>query len=282
MTLEIKDLHVSYGGIRALKGISLKVEDGQIVTLIGANGAGKSTTLRALSGLEKVQSGQILYDGADITGIASKEIVRRGLVMVPEGRLIFPDMTVLENLRIGAYLRRDREIAKDIEQLWENQTEMETRRQIVDQLLEKNEFEVPDTLVEQRIDQMLQNSLQRLAAQGIDPKRLPMPTQSQRDQFRPDALKAVKAGVLMTAIGRQEGITVSDEQVDEAVREKAELFEMAPDYFKERLEEAGNMEDFREGLLEDQVYKFVEANAEITEQEPPVQETSEEKTSEKE
>lgn len=174
------------------------------------------------------------------------------------------------------------EIAKDIEQLWENQTEMETRRQIVDQLLEKNEFEVPDTLVEQRIDQMLQNSLQRLAAQGIDPKRLPMPTQSQRDQFRPDALKAVKAGVLMTAIGRQEGITVSDEQLDEAVREKAELFEMAPDYFKERLEEAGNMEDFREGLLEDQVYKFVEANAEITEQEPPVQETSEEKTSEKE
>ena len=119
MTLEIKDLHVSYGGIRALKGISLKVEDGQIVTLIGANGAGKSTTLRALSGLEKVQSGQILYDGADITGIASKEIVRRGLVMVPEGRLIFPDMTVLENLRIGAYLRRDREIAKDIDNVYD-------------------------------------------------------------------------------------------------------------------------------------------------------------------
>jgi trigger factor len=174
------------------------------------------------------------------------------------------------------------EIAKDIQQLWENQTEMETRRQIVDQLLEKNEFEVPETLVEQRIDQMLSNSLQRLAAQGIDPKRLPMPTQSQRDQFRPEALKAVKAGVLMAAVGSQEGITVSDEQVEKAVREKAELFDMAPDYFKERLEEAGNMEDFREGLLEDQVYKFVEANAEITEQEPPVQETSEEEPSEKE
>ncbi len=174
------------------------------------------------------------------------------------------------------------EIAKDIQELWENQTEMETRRQIVDQLLEKNEFEVPETLVEQRIDQMLSNSLQRLAAQGIDPKRLPMPTQSQRDQFRPEALRGVKAGVLMEAIGRQEGITVSDEQVEEAVREKAALFDMAPDYFKERLEEAGNMEDFREGLLEDQVYKFVEANAEITEQEPPVQETSEETTSEKE
>lgn len=118
MTLELKDLHVSYGGIRALKGIDVKVEDGQIVALIGANGAGKSTTLRAISSLEKVQSGKIYYDGEDITDLPSKEIVRRGVVMVPEGRLIFPDMTVLENLKIGAFLRRDREIAKDIEYIY--------------------------------------------------------------------------------------------------------------------------------------------------------------------
>ena len=91
MKLEIKDLHVSYGGIRALKGISLTVEEGQIVTLIGANGAGKSTTLRAISGLQKVQSGSILYGGEELTTLPAKEIVRRGIIHVPEGRRVFPD-----------------------------------------------------------------------------------------------------------------------------------------------------------------------------------------------
>lgn len=174
------------------------------------------------------------------------------------------------------------DIGKDIQDLWDHQNRMETRRQIIDQLLEKNEFEVPDSLVEQRIDQTLANSLQRLAAQGIDPKRLPMPTQSQRDQFRPEALRDVKAAVMMAALGRQEGITVTEENLTEAIQEKAALFDMAPDYFKERLEEAGNLEDFREGLLEELVYKFIEENAEISEVEPPVEEKSEETTSEKE
>ena len=120
MILELQDLQVSYGGIQALKGISLKVEEGQIVTLIGANGAGKTTTLRAISGLEKAKAGKILYDGADITGKPSKYMVEKGLVMSPEGRRIFPDMTVLENLKIGAYLRRDKDqIAKDLEHMYE-------------------------------------------------------------------------------------------------------------------------------------------------------------------
>lgn len=119
MILELKDLHVSYGGIKALKGISLSVEEGKIVSLIGANGAGKSTTLRAISGLEKVGAGQILYNGEDITGKPSKHMVEQGLIMVPEGRRIFPDMTVLENLKIGAYLRRDNEIATDIEKMYQ-------------------------------------------------------------------------------------------------------------------------------------------------------------------
>ena len=119
MMLEIEDLQVSYGGIQALKGISLQVEEGQIVTLIGANGAGKSTTLRAISGLERVKGGKILYQGVDITGKPSKYMVQNGLVMSPEGRRIFPDMTVLENLKIGAYLRRDNEIGKDIEHMYE-------------------------------------------------------------------------------------------------------------------------------------------------------------------
>ena len=108
MKLEIKDLHVSYGGIRALKGIDLTVEEGQIVTLIGANGAGKSTTLRAISGLQRPQSGSILYGGEELVGLPAKEIVRRGIIHVPEGRRVFPDMTVAENLKIGAFLRTDK------------------------------------------------------------------------------------------------------------------------------------------------------------------------------
>ena len=119
MKLEIRDLCVSYGGIRALKGISLSVEQGQIVTLIGANGAGKSTTLRAISGLERAQSGSITYGGEELTSLPAKEIVRRGIIHVPEGRRVFPDMTVAENLKIGAFLRRDTAgIADDIDYVY--------------------------------------------------------------------------------------------------------------------------------------------------------------------
>ena len=115
--LEIKDLCVSYGGIEALKGISFHVEEGQIVTLIGANGAGKSTTLRAISGLAPVKSGAILYDGQAINGLNPQKIVSMGVGMVPEGRRVFPNLTVLENLKIGAYLRRD-DLKHDIEYVY--------------------------------------------------------------------------------------------------------------------------------------------------------------------
>ena len=118
MMLELQDLHLSYGGIRALKGVSIQVNEGEIVSLIGANGAGKSTTLRAISGLERAQSGRILYNGEDITGKPSKYMVQNGLILVPEGRLIFPDMTVLENLKIGAYLRSDRDVDADIQRMY--------------------------------------------------------------------------------------------------------------------------------------------------------------------
>ena len=118
MMLELQDLHLSYGGIRALKGVSIQVNEGEIVSLIGANGAGKSTTLRAISGLERAQSGKILYNGEDITGKPSKYMVEKGLILVPEGRLIFPDMTVLENLKIGAYLRNDRDVEADIQRMY--------------------------------------------------------------------------------------------------------------------------------------------------------------------
>ena len=103
--LEITNLAVRYGAINALHGISLKVERGQIVTLIGSNGAGKSTTLRAISGLIRSKSGEIRYEGSSLAGLPPHEIVKRGLSHVPEGRMVFANLTVLENLRMGAYLQ---------------------------------------------------------------------------------------------------------------------------------------------------------------------------------
>ena len=105
--LKITDLRVSYGGIEALKGISMEVQQGQIVTLIGANGAGKSTTLRAISGLVRPAAGKIEFLGRDITGMDTQKVVESGISLVPEGRRVFPNLTVLENLKIGAYLRKD-------------------------------------------------------------------------------------------------------------------------------------------------------------------------------
>ena len=114
--LEVSNLEASYGSIRALHGVSLKVPEKSIVTLIGANGAGKSSTLRALSGLIKIKAGRVTYDGADITNLAPHKIVARGLCHVPEGRMIFPNLTIDENLRMGAFLRRDTKgIAADMD-----------------------------------------------------------------------------------------------------------------------------------------------------------------------
>lgn len=127
--LEVRDLEVRYGGIRALNGISLSVPAGSIVTLIGANGAGKSTTLRALSGLVPPSAGSIRFDGAEISGMPAHRIVAAGLAHVPEGRLVFPELTVLENLRMGAYLRNDRKgIAGDLEWVGEFFPRLKERR----------------------------------------------------------------------------------------------------------------------------------------------------------
>jgi branched-chain amino acid transport system ATP-binding protein len=108
MRLEIKDLHVHYGKIEAIKGVSVVVNEGEIVTLIGANGAGKTTMLKTISGLRPVSSGQILFDGQDISKMPAHERVDLGLSQAPEGRGIFPGMTVLENLEMGKYHRKDR------------------------------------------------------------------------------------------------------------------------------------------------------------------------------
>ena len=126
--LKIKDLHVSYGGIKALRGVDLEVPDGKIVTLIGANGAGKSTTLRTISGLVKAESGSITYDGKELLGLSINKILEQGIAQSPEGRRVFPNLTVLENLKIGAYLRKDRDgIEKDIRWIYELFPRLEER-----------------------------------------------------------------------------------------------------------------------------------------------------------
>ena len=115
--LEIRDLVVSYGGIEAVKGISLDVPEGKIVTLIGANGAGKSTTLKAIAGLVRPKSASIRFQGEELLGRASDDIVSRGVTLVPEGRRVFSNLTVLENLKIGAYLRKD-DLKADIDYIY--------------------------------------------------------------------------------------------------------------------------------------------------------------------
>ena len=118
--LKIENLHVSYGGIQALRGVSLEVPDGKIVTLIGANGAGKSTTLRTITGLVKASSGSIQWSGEELLGRSIDRIISAGIAMSPEGRRVFPDLTVLENLKLGAYLRRDKaEITKDLQWVYQ-------------------------------------------------------------------------------------------------------------------------------------------------------------------
>jgi branched-chain amino acid transport system ATP-binding protein len=127
--LEIRNLVCCYGKIAAIKGISLSVKDGQLVALIGANGAGKTTTLRSISGLLPPSSGQILFDGKDITRASAREILSLGIAHSPEGRRVFPQMTVEENLEMGAYLRADgREIAQDMARVFEQFPRLAERR----------------------------------------------------------------------------------------------------------------------------------------------------------
>lgn len=128
--LELKDLNVYYGAIHALKGLNLNINPGEIVSLIGANGAGKSTTLRTISGLEKSKSGYILLDGMKINSVPAPDIVKLGLSHVPEGRRIFPQMSIMENLEMGAYTRKDKEgINKDYNKVFELFPILEERKQ---------------------------------------------------------------------------------------------------------------------------------------------------------
>jgi branched-chain amino acid transport system ATP-binding protein len=117
--LEVEDIHTFYGAIEALKGVSLTVEDGEVVTLIGANGAGKSTTLRSIAGLTQASRGRVCFEGEDVTRVPAHEIVSRGIALSPEGRHCFARMTVRENLDLGAYRRRGPEVQEDMERVFE-------------------------------------------------------------------------------------------------------------------------------------------------------------------
>ncbi len=118
--LEVKDLNVSYGAIKALRGINFEVNEGEVITLIGSNGAGKTTTLHSISNLIKKQSGSVVFMGEDITNLSADKIVRKGLIHVPEGRRIFANLSVKENLEMGAYTRKDKDgIKKDMEWVYE-------------------------------------------------------------------------------------------------------------------------------------------------------------------
>jgi branched-chain amino acid transport system ATP-binding protein len=118
LLLEVSDIHAHYGAIEALKGVSLEVREGEVVTLIGSNGAGKSTTLRSISGLTPASSGKVAFDGTDITLIPAHDIVGRGIALSPEGRHVFPRMTVRENLELGAHMRKREQTAEDFERVF--------------------------------------------------------------------------------------------------------------------------------------------------------------------
>jgi len=125
--LEVEDIQTYYGNIQALKGVSLTVEEGEVVTLIGSNGAGKSTTLRSVSGLTMARSGSIRFDGEDITTLPPQEIVKRRIAQSPEGRRCFPRMTVRENLELGAYLRKDADVHTDMRRIFDLFPRLEER-----------------------------------------------------------------------------------------------------------------------------------------------------------
>ncbi len=174
------------------------------------------------------------------------------------------------------------EIKKEMRNSLDNRSQKEIENQIIDALIEKNDFEVPESMVESQIDNFLENSMRNLAAHGIDPKRFPAPTQAQRDQVRPSAVRTVKAGLILKAVCEQEKIEVSEEELQAGIAERAEQMGLSVDYLKDQLEEGKMLGELRETLLQEKVYKMIREHAEVTEEEPPAAEEPQETQSEKE
>jgi trigger factor len=168
------------------------------------------------------------------------------------------------------------EIRKDIREMQEQEAQRESEKQIIDALLETNEFEVPDSMVEQQVDRFLDRTIQSMAAHGIDPKRMPAPTEAQRTQMRPGAIRTVKAGLVLKAIGEQEHIEISDEEMNAGVEERAKQLGLTADFLKEQLERNDMLEDMKSSLLQDKIYKFIEENGNIVEEAPSAETPTEE------
>jgi trigger factor len=164
------------------------------------------------------------------------------------------------------------EIRQDLKRLNENQSKREMETQIIDLLLERNEFDVPESMVESRIDGVLNQSLQSLVAAGVDARKLPAPSEAQRDHIRPSAIKTVKGGLLLKAISEQEQLEITDEEFQAGMEERAQQLGVSPDFLKDEFEKGNITGDFRATLLQDKVYKFLQEQAEITEEEPPAAE----------
>jgi trigger factor len=160
------------------------------------------------------------------------------------------------------------EIREDLHKLVESQSRKEIENQIIDRLVETNEFEVPDSMVENQVDHFLNQSIQSLVARGIDPKRLPVPSEAQRAQIRPSSVRIVRAGLVLKAIAEQEKVEVSDEELQAGIEERAGQIGLSADYLKDQLESNNMLEELRSTLLQDKVYKIIEEAAEITEEEP--------------
>ena len=174
------------------------------------------------------------------------------------------------------------EIRQDLKNLAESQTKREMENQIVDLLVELNEFEVPSAMVEGRIDDILNQSSQRLAAAGVDTRKMPAPSEAQRDQIRPSAARTVKAGLLLKGISDQEQLQISDEEFQKAIEERARLLGVTADYLRDEFEKSNMLEDFRATLLQEKVYTFLQEHAEITEEDPPAEESGEDLETKKE
>jgi trigger factor len=174
------------------------------------------------------------------------------------------------------------EIRKDLQRSLDDRSQKEVENQIIDALIEKNDFEVPESMVESQIDNFLHQSMRNLAAHGIDPKRFPAPTEAQREQVRPSAVRIVKAGLILKAVCEQENIEISDEELEAGIATRAEQMEVSADYLKDQLEEGKMLGELRETLLQEKVYKMIQDEAEVTEEEPPAAEQTQETKSEKE
>jgi trigger factor len=173
-----------------------------------------------------------------------------------------------------------KEVREDIEKTNENQSKKEVEEQIVDALVAANSFEVPDTMVESQIDNLLNQTLYNLAAHGLDPRKMPPPTDAQRNQMRPAAERLVRTGLLLKSIAETEQLAVSDEELDAGIKERAENLGMSVDYLRDQLDASKALEDMRFSLLQEKVFSFIRENAEITEEEP--QETEASQTENKE